>query len=84
MVPTPVWAVHGERANRRLPERVEATAYYVIAEALTNTMRYAEANRVSVSAVLDDTTLVVTVADNGTGGADPATGTGLAGLADRV
>jgi signal transduction histidine kinase len=69
---------------RRLPERVEAIAYYVIAEALTNAVRYADAERIRVGAALDGAVLEVTVVDDGAGGADPSAGTGLDGLADRV
>lgn len=68
----------------RLPVDVEATAYYVVSEALTNVARHAEASlvQVEVSAVADG--LLVTVADDGRGGACAAAGTGLQGLADRL
>ena len=68
----------------RLPEPVEAGAYYLIAEALTNVTKYAEASVVRVRVEATDGCLVVEVADDGVGGADPAGGTGLRGLADRV
>ena len=68
----------------RLPEAVEAGAYYLIAEALTNVSRYAQASEVRVRVEADDGSLVVEVADDGIGGADPAGGSGLRGLADRV
>ena len=67
----------------RLPARVEATAYFVVAEALTNATRYADASSVTVSAVVDDGRLVVEVSDDGRGGAD-AQSSGLRGLADRA
>jgi PAS domain S-box-containing protein len=67
----------------RLPMRVEATAYFVVAEALTNATRYAGASVVTVSAVVDDGYLVVEVQDDGRGGAD-GHGSGLRGLADRA
>ncbi|HEY6652650.1 MAG TPA: histidine kinase, partial [Solirubrobacterales bacterium] len=67
----------------RLPEPVEAAAYFVVSEALTNVVRHSGANRAEVGIRRDDGRLVVEVADDGTGGADPA-GSGLRGLADRV
>jgi signal transduction histidine kinase len=69
--------------ERHRPE-VEATAYFVIAEALTNVVRYADASRARVAVTRSGHTLVVEVADDGVGGADPARGSGLRGLADRV
>ena len=68
----------------RLPEPVEAAAYYLIAEALTNVAKYARAATVRVRVVARDGRLEVEVADDGAGGADPAAGSGLRGLADRV
>jgi signal transduction histidine kinase len=68
----------------RFPIEVEVAAYYVIAEALTNIARYAEATEAQVEVSEVDGRLVVTVRDNGKGGADPARGSGLRGLADRV
>ncbi|MCO8273982.1 histidine kinase [Actinoplanes sp. TRM 88003] len=68
----------------RLPERVEATVWFVVAEALTNVARHAAATTVRVTARLHRTTLTVEVRDDGRGGADPAGGSGLTGLADRV
>ena len=70
--------------DRRFDPQVEATAYFVIAEALTNVARYAEATEARVATVEGDGRLVVTVADDGRGGADPAAGSGLRGLADRL
>jgi PAS domain S-box-containing protein len=67
----------------RLPEPVEAAAYYVVAEALANVNKHAGARRVVVRATVDDGRLVVAVVDDGAGGADAAGG-GLRGLADRV
>jgi PAS domain S-box-containing protein len=69
--------------DRRLPERVEAAAYYVVAEALANVQKHASARRVVVRATADDRCLDLSVRDDGVGGAD-ATGGGLRGLADRV
>jgi PAS domain S-box-containing protein len=68
----------------RLPESVEAAAYYLIAEALTNVTKYADASTVRVRVDASDACVVVEVSDDGVGGADPATGSGLRGLADRV
>jgi signal transduction histidine kinase len=70
--------------NERLPEAVEAAAYYVVAEAITNAAKYADASRVTVNVSHLNGRAVVRVADDGVGGADPARGSGLHGLADRV
>jgi signal transduction histidine kinase len=67
-----------------LPAPVEACAYFVTAEALTNVAKYSQANEASVQLELDDGRLRVAVHDDGVGGADPAFGTGLRGLRDRV
>jgi signal transduction histidine kinase len=68
----------------RLPDRVEVAAYYVVAEALTNTARHAHAAEVKVSVKAADGHLDLTISDDGAGGADPANGSGLIGLVDRV
>jgi signal transduction histidine kinase len=68
----------------RFPEAVEATAYYVVAEAITNMTRYAEARTARVTATVEDDHLVTVVQDDGRGGADATRGSGLRGLADRV
>ena len=70
--------------ERRYDPQLEATAYFVVAEALTNLARYADASEVRVAAVEEDGRLVVTVADDGRGGADPTAGSGLRGLSDRL
>ncbi len=70
--------------GRRLAESVEATAYYVVAEALTNTTKHARASNVHVSASINEGHLHVTVSDNGVGGAVLGGGSGLVGLKDRV
>jgi PAS domain S-box-containing protein len=67
-----------------LPRAVEAAAYYIVAEALTNTSKYACASRVRVSVTRANGTAAVDVADDGLGGADPPRGSGLRGLADRI
>jgi signal transduction histidine kinase len=68
----------------RLPPAVEATAYFVVAEALTNTAKHASATRATVRARQAGDRLAVDVADDGQGGADIDGGTGLRGLEDRV
>jgi signal transduction histidine kinase len=70
--------------DERLPEPVEAAAYYLIAEALTNVAKYASASKVDVRVARTNGNVVVEVSDDGVGGADPAGGSGLRGLADRV
>jgi signal transduction histidine kinase len=68
----------------RLCEPVEACAYFVTAEALTNVAKYARASEASVHVSVDDGHLRLQVRDDGVGGADPSTGSGLRGLRDRV
>jgi signal transduction histidine kinase len=70
--------------EERLAGPVEAAAYYVVAEAITNVAKYAQASHVSVSVRRSNGHATVTVADDGIGGADPSLGTGLRGLADRL
>jgi signal transduction histidine kinase len=67
----------------RLPAGVEATAYFVVAEALTNVAKHARANGATVLAGVEDRMLRVRVRDDGVGGARPD-GSGLVGLADRL
>ncbi len=69
---------------RRYPPLVEATAYFVIAEALTNVAKYAAASKATVSVDHTGKRLIIQVVDDGVGGADPSRGSGLTGLADRV
>ncbi|MFL6006887.1 MAG: PAS domain S-box protein [Gaiellaceae bacterium] len=69
--------------DRKLPEPLEAAAYYVVAEALANVQKHAGAGKVVVTAVCDDIRLLVEIVDDGAGGADPE-GEGLRGLVDRV
>jgi signal transduction histidine kinase len=70
----------------RLPEPVEAAIYYLVAEAITNVAKYAQATHATVLVERSESNGHVTVAveDNGIGGADPENGTGLVGLADRI
>jgi signal transduction histidine kinase len=68
----------------RLDPGVESTAYFVVAEALTNVAKHSRASEVQVSLRRYATSLMITVADDGVGGASLAKGHGLAGLSDRV
>jgi signal transduction histidine kinase len=68
----------------RLGDHVEVAAFYVVSEALTNASKHARASAVEVSARVDDGILRLTIGDDGVGGADPARGSGLTGLTDRV
>jgi signal transduction histidine kinase len=70
--------------QRRLPPAIEVAAYFAACEALANIGRHSRASRASVRGWLAGGQLVLEVRDDGVGGADPAAGTGLAGLADRV
>jgi signal transduction histidine kinase len=70
--------------SERLPERVESAAYFVVAETLTNVAKYARATHASVNVTREDGQVLVEVSDDGIGGADPTTGSGLRGLHDRV
>ncbi|TWF78947.1 putative ATPase [Pseudonocardia hierapolitana] len=74
------------RTEGRLPEQVEVSAYYIVAEALTNAAKHARASSVTVIAEADPARAVlrIIVRDDGTGGAELTRGTGLVGLKDRV
>jgi signal transduction histidine kinase len=67
----------------RLPPEIEASAYFIIAEGLTNVGKHAHAGHATVRAAVEDGVLTVEVRDDGVGGADPH-GHGLLGVADRV
>jgi signal transduction histidine kinase len=71
-------------AERRLPERVEVAGYYVVSEAPTNAARHAQASVVHVGIDAADECVRISIRDDGVGGADPAHGSGLIGLVDRV
>jgi signal transduction histidine kinase len=73
-----------ETPTERLPDRVESAAYFVVAEALTNVAKYAQATHASINVRRQDGHVMVEVSDDGVGGADPATGSGLRGLLDRL
>ncbi len=79
--PLPVALKHPELP---LPPAVEATAYFVAAEALTNVIKYARASSASIEVAVTEELVTVTVGDDGVGGADPQAGSGLRGLADRL
>jgi signal transduction histidine kinase len=81
---SPVPATVEVALGERLPAQIEATAYFVVSEALANVGKYAGASSVRIGAALEDHRLVISVADDGTGGADPSKGSGLQGLLDRV
>jgi signal transduction histidine kinase len=68
----------------RLPAEVGGAAYFICSEALANVAKYASASRVVVSVTKDNRAALVEIVDDGVGGADPAQGSGLRGLADRV
>ena len=72
------------RIEDRLPERVEVTAYYIVSEALTNAAKHANATVVHVDVDATHSAVRLAVRDDGVGGADPARGSGLLGLYDRV
>jgi len=68
----------------RLPENIEATAYYIVSEALTNVVKHAQAKTAKVDMTLADDVLRFEVTDDGRGGADPFAGSGILGLRDRA
>jgi len=70
--------------NARCPEPIEIAAYYVASEALANTMKHAHASHAEISLSTRNGSLLLSIHDDGVGGADPARGSGLAGLTDRV
>jgi signal transduction histidine kinase len=68
----------------RLPEHIEATAYYIVSEALTNVAKHAGAERARVTVHRDGAVLRCEVSDDGRGAADTSGGTGILGLRDRA
>jgi signal transduction histidine kinase len=72
------------RTGRRLPDQVEVAAYYAVSEALANAAKHAHASAVHVELDTPDATLRLAIRDDGIGGADPARGSGLTGLRDRI
>ncbi|HEY6890296.1 MAG TPA: PAS domain S-box protein [Solirubrobacter sp.] len=81
---TPITVGFTYDSEARCPMPVEAAAYFLVAEALTNVVRYADATRADVKTSLEDNTLTVTIQDDGRGGADPQSGSGLRGMQDRL
>jgi signal transduction histidine kinase len=80
--PLPVTVEANE--TERAPEAVEAAAYFVVSEALTNVVRHADAGQAVVRVARRDGLLCIEIEDDGAGGADVSNGSGLRGLADRV
>jgi signal transduction histidine kinase len=76
--------VTADVTGERLPPALEATAYFIVAEALTNTVKHAHAGAAHVSAVVDGDTLRLEIRDDGIGGASSGSTTGLVGLRDRA
>jgi len=76
-------AVDVDVLSERLPRDIEASAYFIVAEALTNVVKHARATRATVRAAVDDGGLTLEVRDDRVGGTDPD-GHGLMGIADRV
>jgi signal transduction histidine kinase len=72
------------RLDERLPTPIEAAAYYIASEALTNVAKHAHANVVQLTAAHDNGVLTLEVRDDGVGGVDAARGSGILGLTDRV
>jgi signal transduction histidine kinase len=81
---SPVPVIVADHLDGRAPAAVEATAYFVVAEALTNAAKHADASAVRVDLDRAGEQLIVSVADDGRGGVDPAQGSGLRGLTDRI
>jgi PAS domain S-box-containing protein len=72
------------RTHTRLPEPIEVAAYLIASEALANATKHAQASRIDVSLEPRNASLLLSIRDDGVGGADPTRGSGLVGLADRV
>jgi len=70
--------------TERLPENIEATAYYIVSEALTNVAKHAQATKARVDMTLTGEVLKFEITDDGRGGADPSAGSGILGLRDRA
>jgi signal transduction histidine kinase len=73
-----------ERVGRRLPDPIEAAAYYVVSEAVANVVKHASATSVKVGIEAVNGHVAIEVSDDGVGGADASAGSGLRGLADRI
>ena len=70
--------------DARYPEPIEIGAYYVASEALANTLKHAQASRIGISLTMRNGSLLLSIGDDGIGGADPRRGSGLVGLTDRI
>ena len=70
--------------DERLAAPVEATVYFLVSEGLANVVKHARASKVRLSVVHEPDAIVVEIEDDGAGGADPAAGSGLRGMVDRV
>jgi signal transduction histidine kinase len=81
---SPIQVELGDVIEQRLPESIEVATYYVVSEALTNAAKHANASRVDVELSARDGRLRLSIRDDGVGGAEPARGSGLVGLSDRV
>jgi PAS domain S-box-containing protein len=81
---SPVAVKLNVRSERRFPDAIEVAAYYVVSEALTNAAKHADASNVQIDLHVEDETLLLSVADDGVGGAKASGGSGLIGLRDRV
>jgi signal transduction histidine kinase len=77
-------AVQVRATDERFPPDLEAAAYFIGAEAITNAVKHASASRITLKADRRDDRLVLSIGDDGVGGADPVRGSGLTGLVDRV
>ncbi|MDP9066992.1 MAG: sensor histidine kinase [Actinomycetota bacterium] len=82
--PIPLQVALSSLAERDFPEKAEATAYFVIAESITNVIKYSGASKAQITGTFEDGFLRVVIEDDGVGGADLASGGGLRGLRDRV
>lgn len=81
---TPIPVAVNINLPRRLPALAETTAYFTVTEALTNAAKHSRATQIDITGKLVDERLILLITDDGRGGADPAAGTGLSGLADRL
>jgi len=72
------------KVAERLSEPIEVAAYYIVSETLANAAKHAQATSVDIRAETSDHRLNLTIQDNGIGGVDPARGSGLVGLSDRI
>jgi signal transduction histidine kinase len=81
---SPIPVVLDFQIHDRLPERIEVTAYYVVSEALANAAKHSQASAVHITVAVTDGDVQLSITDDGVGGADPAGGSGLIGLKDRV